>query len=90
MKQYRLLAFGILGLVVALVATFSRRGGGIDAAGFPLLLALSVFAGLYGASVVVDTVWHAFQGRGQACRYCGHLRQMSSFRVYGNCPNCGK
>jgi len=88
-KHHRILAFGLLFLVVASLGAVVKRGGGVDAAGLPLLVALDVAAGLCAAAIVVDVVWHAYQGRGQACRYCGHLRRMSSFRLEGPCPNCG-
>jgi hypothetical protein len=89
MKQYRPLIFGTLGLAVAFIAAFLRGGRGNGAAGFPLLVAFDVTAGLLVAAIIFDTVWHAFKGQGQACRNCGHLRKMSSFRVCGPCPNCG-
>ena len=90
MKRYRLLLFMILGVALAFAAAFVRRAGGIGAADFPFLVALNVIAGLFVAAVVFDTVGHALKGKGQACKRCGHLRQMSSFRVYGVCPNCGE
>ena len=90
MNRYRLLLFGVLGVAVVSLAAFVKRGGGVGAADRALLVAFNVIGGLLVAGVVVDTVWHAFQGRGQACRSCGHHRQMSSFRVYGACPNCGQ
>jgi len=89
-KRDRLLIFGVLGLVFTLVATLLSRWGGIEKAEFPLLFVINVIAGLVVSAIVFDTVWHAFNGKGQACRYCGHLRKMSSFRVYGNCENCGR
>jgi len=90
MKRFRLLAIGCLGMAAVVLAIQIKRAGGIDGAGFPLLVLLDVVAGIFAAAVVVDTLWHAFKGQGQACRHCGHLRHMSSFRVYGNCPNCGE
>jgi flagellar basal body-associated protein FliL len=62
----------------------------MDAANNSLIILLNCVAGLFAAAVVVDTFWHAMKGQGQACRRCGHLQQMSSFRVYGSCPNCGE
>lgn len=90
MKRYRLLLFTGLGVAFAFSAAFVRRAGGIGAADFPLLVTLNVIAGLFVATIVCDTVWHALKGEGQACKRCGHPRQMSSFRVYGVCPNCGE
>lgn len=90
MKRYRLLVFAVLGIAVAFAAALARRAGGIGAADFPLLVALNVIAGLFVVAIVFDTAWPALQGEGQACKRCGHLRQMSSFRVYGACPNCGE
>ena len=89
MKHHRVLAFGLLFFVLAALGAVVKRGGGVDAAGLPLLVALDVAAGLAVAAIVVDTVWHASQGRGQACRHCGHVRRMSSFRMVGPCPHCG-
>jgi hypothetical protein len=89
MKHHRTLAFGILFLLVASITAFIKRGGGVDAAGLPLLVALDVAAVLCVAAIVVDTVWHAYRGRGQACRHCGHVRPMPSFRMVGPCPHCG-
>jgi hypothetical protein len=90
MKRYRVLVFTVLGVALAFAAAFVRRAGGVGAADFALLVALNVLAGLFVAAVVFDTVWHALKGEGQACKRCGHPRQMSSFRVYGVCPNCGE
>ena len=90
MKRYRLAIFGVLGLAVTFVAASARRWGGNGAVDVPLLVVLNAIAVLFVAAVVFDTVWHAFKGEGQACRHCGHLRTMSSFRVYGNCRNCGR
>jgi hypothetical protein len=39
--------------------------------------------------VIFDVVYHSAMGKGQACRTCGHIRQMKPFRVYGSCPKCG-
>ena len=89
MKRYRLLIFGVLGLAVTLVAALLKRGSGVEKADFLLLFVINVVAGLVVSVIVFDTVWHAFKGNGQACRYCGHLRKMSSFGLYGNCENCG-
>jgi hypothetical protein len=88
-KHHRVLAFGLLFLVVAVLGAVVKRGGGIDAAGLPLLVAFNVTAGLAVVAIVVDTVWHASRGRGQACRHCGHVRPMPSFRMVGPCPHCG-
>ena len=90
MKQLRLLAFGCLGIASFVLATASRQaiGDGV-AAGWETLL-LNVVAGVFCVAVLVDTFWHAIKGQGQACRHCGHLRQMSLFRVYSKCPNCGQ
>lgn len=53
-----------------------------------------LFGGIVAAALIVlliifDVVYHAAMGKGQACRTCGHIRQMKPFRVYGSCPKCG-
>jgi hypothetical protein len=90
MKRLRLLTFGCLGIAVILLANMIQREGGVEFANHSALLLLNVLGGVFCVAVFVDTFWHAIKGQGQACRHCGHLRQMSSFRVYSKCPNCGE
>jgi hypothetical protein len=90
MEHLRLLAFGCLGIAAIVLTNMTQRAGGADAANHWLVVLLNGVVGLFAAAVIADTVWHAMKGKGQACRRCGHLRPMSSFRLYGSCPNCGK
>jgi hypothetical protein len=90
MKHARLLMLGCLGIAAIFIANAVRRAGGVDRANDSLLLLLNGVAAVFAAAVVLDTLWHAVKGQGQACRHCGHLRQMSSFRVYSKCPDCGR
>jgi hypothetical protein len=53
------------------------------------LIGFSSIAAVTVLFIVFDVAYHAWHGRGQACRKCGHVRQMKSFRVYSDCPNCG-
>lgn len=90
MMRFRLLAFACLGITALVIVNVIKRAGGVDVANRSLVLLLGGVAGVFAAAVVVDTLWHAMKRQGHACRRCGHLRQMSSFRVYGSCPNCGE
>jgi hypothetical protein len=90
MKRLRLITFGCLGIAAILLANTIKRAGGVEVGDHSALLLLSVVGGVFCVTVFVDTVWHAIKGQGQACRHCGHLRQMSSFRVYAKCPSCGE
>jgi len=90
MKRLRLLTFGCLGIAVILLANTMKRAGGVEVANHSALVLLNAVGGIICVAVFVDTFWHAITGQGQACRHCGHLRQLSSFRVYSSCPNCGE
>ena len=90
MKQVRLLTCGCLGIAAIFIYNAVTRAGGVDRANDSLFILLGVVGAIFAAVVVLDTLWHAMKGQGQACRHCGHLRQMSSFRVYSKCRNCGE
>ena len=90
MKQLRLLAFGCLGIASFFLAKASRQAIGDGVVTDWVTFLLNIVAGVFCVAVFVDTFWHAIKGQGQACRHCGHLRQLSSFRVYLKCPNCGQ
>jgi hypothetical protein len=55
-----------------------------------LLKVMAVCAISWVLLVILDVCYHTFQGKGQACPFCGELRQMSSFRIYSSCKKCGK
>ncbi len=80
----------VLGAMTLIVYASIQAAGGIDAAGELLLKALAACAFSWVLLVIVEVCYHAIKGKGQACPYCGELRQMASFRVYQSCPKCGK
>ena len=90
MKQLRLLTFGCLGIASFFLANTGRQAIGDGGVTDWATLLLNIVAGVFCLAIFVDTLWHAIKGQGQACRHCGHLRQMSSFRVYSQCPQCGQ
>ena len=90
MKAIRPLFFGLL--LVALVASvlWMRGQGGPGAGDGAWLVPVGVLGAVYAAAVVIDVVVHAWKGQGQACRVCGHVRPVLSFRLEGPCPQCGE
>ena len=90
MNRYRLMVYSVLGVVTPGVYALIQSVGGIDRAGFPLLVAISTLGGICVVLFVVDVVYHAWRGNGYACPHCGHHRKMDSFRLYSACPECGK
>ena len=89
MRRPRILLFAILFAATCAVGAVVRRRGGPGAAADGWLVPLGVCGAVWAAAVVVDVVWHAWKGDGQACRSCGHVRPMKSFRSAGPCPRCG-
>ena len=89
MRRPRILLFAILLAATCAVGAVVRRRGGPGAAADGWLVPLGVCGAVWAAAVVVDVVWHAWKGDGQACRSCGHVRPMKSFRPAGPCPRCG-
>jgi hypothetical protein len=77
----RLVGFALLGVFTMVVARF-----GDDQR--PIVLIWMVGAA-WATAIVVDTVYHAWRGRGYACMKCGHRRRMASFHLSGRCPKCG-
>jgi hypothetical protein len=57
--------------------------------GDPDVVSTCVF-GAFVLVIIIDSSYHSWKGEGQACKYCGHLRKMKPFRVYGKCPECGE
>jgi hypothetical protein len=55
-----------------------------------LLKVMAICAISWVLFVILDVCYHTFQGKGQACLFCGEIRQMSSFRIYSSCKKCGK
>ncbi len=88
-REIRLVVFSVVGAIFLLVAPLVG-GKGIDRVGIPLLLVFASLGALMVAIVAFDVAYHAWRGEGQACRRCGHLRQMTPFRLYGACPKCGE
>lgn len=86
--RLRILVFGVLCLATTVAALVVRARGGPD--GGPWGMTLATLGGAWAAAVVLDVVIHACRGQGQACRVCGHLRPMRSFRMEGPCPRCGE
>lgn len=90
MKTTRSLFFGAAFLAVATGVLVMRFQGGAVNGGEAWLVPVGVVGGLYAVAVVIDVLLHAWRGRGQACRTCGHVRPMRSFRMEGPCPQCGE
>ncbi len=90
MKVFFQLSRVVLGVVTLVVFGLIQANGGIDAVGVMLLKAISICAISWVLLVILDVSYHTFQGKGQACPYCGELRQMASFRMYPTCKKCGK
>jgi hypothetical protein len=90
MKHIRLLTCSLLTAGCLTLVSLVKLRGGVDNAPPFVLVLLTVVGGVLGVLIVVDTVWHSSRGKGQACRHCGYVRKMAPFRIYWNCPNCGK
>jgi len=89
-KNLFITARWVLGAVTIVVYGLIQAAGGIDAAGDLLLKAMAICAVSWVLLVILDVCYHTFQGKGQACPFCGEIRQMSSFRIYSSCKKCGK
>lgn len=90
MTTIRPLFFGLLLVAIAASVLMMRLQGGPDGAGAAWLVPVGVLGGVYALPVVIDVVVHAWKGRGQACRACGHVRPVRSFRIESRCPQCGE
>jgi hypothetical protein len=90
MKNLLNTARWVLGIIGTVIFGSIQGAGGIDAAGGWLVKALAIFAFSGVLFVILDVCYHTFQGKGQACLFCGEIRQMSSFRIYSSCKKCGK
>lgn len=88
-KDARIRIFALVGAVLLAIGGVLRWLGMGNAPG--TLVEVFGIVGLgMGLLVVGDVVYHAWLGQGQACRTCGHLRRMKSFRFSGPCPKCGQ
>ena len=90
MKNLLITTRWVLGAVTIVVYGLIQAAGGIDAAGELLLKVMAICAISWVLFVILDVCYHTFQGKGQACLFCGEIRQMSSFRIYSSCKKCGK
>ena len=88
-SQSRLIAYRSLGIALLAVGGYVQ-GVTLDNAGYPWLVAFGVLAFLMAGLIVVDVVYAAWRGDGQACRHCGHVRKLKSFRFSSPCPQCGQ
>lgn len=77
------------GLVVALLiaAGLLIRAGAEGSTRWTAGVALVVLLGV--AYLAEEIVWMA-KRQGRPCGYCGGKVQLQAFRVFGNCPHCGK
>lgn len=87
--RIRLLVFGVLSAALLAAVGMTRREGGAAGDGEAWLVPLGVLSVAYAIVFVGDVVYHAWKGEGQACRVCGHVRPVRSFRIAGPCPKCG-
>ncbi len=90
MRAARPLAFGLMMVAMLVAAALVRRQGGFNGGGEAWLIPVGMVGALYAVAVVADVIFHAWKGEGQACRACGHLRPVKSFRFAGPCPQCGE
>ena len=90
MKAARTLCFGLMMVAMLACVAVMRRQGGPNGGGEAWLVAMGVLGAVYAAAVVADVAFHAWKGKGQACRACGHVRPVQSFRFAGPCPKCGE
>lgn len=89
-KAMRPLFFALLLVAIAACVFWMRWQGGPNGGGEAWLVPVGVLGAVYAAAVVIDVVVHAWKGQGQACRVCGHVRPVRSFRLEGPCPQCGE
>lgn len=90
MKTIRPLFFGLLLVALTASVAWMRLQGGPNVGGEAWRVPVAVLSGVYAVAVVIDVVVHAWKGKGQACRACGHVRPLRSFRFEGPCPQCGE
>lgn len=90
MRSARLVFFGLLSAAVVIGAAVMRRQGGLQGDGEAWLVPIGVLGAVYAVAFVADVLFHAWKGEGQACRTCGHVRPVKSFRFAGRCPQCGE
>jgi len=90
MRAARPLAFGLMMVAMLVAAALVRRQGGFNGGGEAWLIPVGMVGALYAVAVVADVIFHAWKGEGQACRACGRLRPVKSFRFAGPCPQCGE
>ena len=90
MKSIRPLFFGLMTVAMLACTLWMKRQGGPDGGGEAWLIPVAMVGALYAVAVVADVIVHALRGKGQACRVCGHLRHVKSFRFAGPCPQCGE
>lgn len=90
MPAARPLVFGLMMVAMLVAAALVRRQGGFNGGGEAWLIPVGMVGALYAVAVVADVIFHAWRGKGQACRVCGHLRPVKSFRFAGPCPQCGE
>ena len=90
MKSIRPLFFGLTMVAMVACSFFVKRQGGPNGGGEAWLVQVGMVGALYAVAVVADVIFHAWRGKGQACRACGHLRPVKSFRFTGPCPQCGE
>jgi hypothetical protein len=90
MPAARPFVFGLMMVAMVAGSVWVNLQGGPNGGGEAWLVPVGVLGGLYAILVVVDVVVHAWKGEGQACRVCGHLRLVKSFRFAGPCPQCGE
>lgn len=88
-RGIRLVVFAVLSSALLAVVGMMRRGGAAAGDGEAWLVPLGVLSVAYAIVFVGDVVFHALKGEGQACRVCGHVRPVRSFRIAGPCPKCG-
>ncbi len=90
MKSIRPLFFGVMMVAMVAGAVWMKLQGGPNGGGEAWLIPVGILGALYAVAVVADVIFHAWKGAGQACRACGRLRPVKSFRFAGPCPQCGE
>lgn len=90
MRGIRPLVFGVLSAMLLAGIGIMRGPDGPAGEGEAWLVPLGVLSVAYAIVFVGDVVYHAWKGEGQACRVCGHVRHVRSFRIAGPCPKCGE
>lgn len=89
MTSIRALVFALLTSAMFVIVASMRREGGPNGGGEAWLVPIGMLTAAYAVTVVADVLFHAWRGKGQSCRLCGHVRPMKSFRPVGPCPQCG-